>query len=392
MRLFILTFFLSIFHIAAQEPVARVDPASPDKPEIESDHVRVSVIAYHVFSDKRRVDDMVIRTSKFREQMQAIKDLGLNVLTLEEFTLWKQGKASIPDRSVLITIDDGWSSVYTDAYPVLKEFGYPFAIYLYTNFINNGGRTLSNEQIQEMMKNGCSIGSHSVSHPLPSMVKRQKRAGTEVYTKYLTNEFGSSKKVLEDTFKQPITSYVYPGGHHDESMAKISADLGYLHLFTCLPGKTTRETENHIIPRYVILGQDKYDYIFRQATTFKATAYSRSVAGAIIQKTDHPVMPRPGARVADRTPVISADLSDIENLVPESLIMRVSGFGTVPVTYNPETKTASWQINRPLRVLTCETSLQWKLSDEKSYQDPMTWTFSVDKEAAYIPKTAPQLP
>ncbi len=392
MRLLILTFFLSILHLGAQETTPAIVPAIPAQPKIKLDHVRVTVLGYHMFSEKRKVQKMVIRTSKFRQQMQAIKDLDLNVISLEDFTLWKAGKKSIPDRSILITIDDGWKSVYTDAYPVLKEFGYPFTIYLYTNFLNNGGRTLTHEQIEEMMQNGCSIGSHSVSHPLPSMVKRQKKAGSETYTKYLNNELGTSKKLLEKTFKQTILSYVYPGGHHDEEMEKVSADLGYQHLFTCLPGKTTRETENHIIPRYIILGQDKYDYIFNQATTFKATTYSKSVAGAIIQTTAHPVLPKPGARIPERMPTISADLSAVENIDPDSIIMRISGFGQVPLVFNPEANTASWKINRPLRILTCDVSLQWKLLEEDDYQKPMRWTFVIDKEAAYSPKTAPQLP
>ena len=396
MRIFLLTFYLSILHLGAQgtttPPTDPATPALPTQPEIENDHVRVSVLGYHVFSKTRKVQDMVIRTSKFRQQMQAIKDLGLNVISLEDFILWKQGKKTIPDRSILITIDDGWKSVYTDAYPILKEFGYPFTIYLYTNFINNGGRTLSNEQIEEMMQNGCSIGSHSVSHPLPSKVKREKRKGTEPYLKYLRHEFGQSKNLLKAKFKKPITTYVYPGGHHDDEMNLVSSELGYQHLFTCLPGKTTRETANHVIPRYVVLGQDKYDYIFNRATTFKATAYSKSVAGAIIQKTAHPVLPKPGARIPERMPTISADLSSLENIDPDSLIMRISGFGRVPAIYDPATKTVSWKINRPLRILTCDVSVQWKLTEDGDYQDPMRWTFVIDKEAAYAPKTAPQLP
>ena len=94
---------------------------------------------------------MGIRTSKFRNQMQAIQDLKMNVLSLEDFVLWKQGKKTIPDKSVLITIDDGWLSVYTDAYPILKEFEYPFTIYLYTNYIDRGGRSMTSEMIKEMM-------------------------------------------------------------------------------------------------------------------------------------------------------------------------------------------------------------------------------------------------
>ena len=136
--------------ISAQEPATDPTPV-PDTPENTEDHVRVAVGCEQVGSATRKVEEMGIRTSKFRNQMQAIQDLKMNVLSLEDFVLWKQGKKTIPDKSVLITIDDGWLSVYTDAYPILKEFEYPFTIYLYTNYIDRGGRSMTSEMIKEMM-------------------------------------------------------------------------------------------------------------------------------------------------------------------------------------------------------------------------------------------------
>ncbi len=181
---------------------AQVPP--PEPPQPVNDYVRVAVLGYHDFSTTRKVKEMVIRPAKFRSQMQAIKDLKLNVITLEDFILWKQGKKTIPDKSVLITIDDGWKSVYTDAYPILKEFGYPFTIYLYTNYIDRGGSSMTSEMIHEMMKNGCTIGSHSVSHPMPSIIRKHQRKGAAAYKKFIDNELGESKKILELNPAHPV--------------------------------------------------------------------------------------------------------------------------------------------------------------------------------------------
>lgn len=359
----------------------------------ENDYIRVAVLGYHDFSSTRRVDEMLIRPSKFRKQMQAIKDLGLNVITLEDFTLWKQGKKTIPDKSILITIDDGWKSIYTDAYPILKEFGYPFTIYLYTNYIDRGGSSMTSEMITEMMQNGATIGSHSVSHPMPSKVLKYQRKGEEAYKEFIDLEFGESKKILESKFGQPIDTYVYPGGLHTPEMYESAALLGYKHLFTVKPGKVTRMTDDNIIPRYVILGEDKHDYIFKHATTFPANAISRSTSGAIFKKqTPHPVSPAAGEKIKSRMPTISADLKNIVNIDESSIVMRVAGFGKVPATYDPETKTIKWKVNRRLRSHHCTVSIQWRLAGEKSYQPTMEWTFVIDKEAAYTPKTAPSLP
>lgn len=390
---FIKTFFIFLTALSlsyAQEPEA-VEPV--ENTEETDDHVRVAVLGYHDFSDTRKVQEMIMRPSKFRSQMQAIKDLKLNVITLEDFIQWKQGKKSIPDKSILITIDDGWKSVYTDAYPILKEFGYPFTIYLYTNYIDRGGSSMTSDMIKDMMKNGCTIGSHSVSHPLPSIVRKHQRKGEEAYKEFIDTELGESKKILENSFGQPIVTYVYPGGVHTPEMFESAALFGYQHLFTVKPAKITLKSDDNILPRYVILGEDKHDYIFKHATTFPANAISRSTSGAVFKKEmPHPVIPGAGETIGERMPIISVDLSKIENLDEESIVMRVSGFGKVPATIDPDTKIVSWQVNRRLRTNQCTASVQWKLIDAKSHEEPMEWTFVIDKEAAYKPKTAPALP
>ena len=79
----------------------------------EEEAVRVTVLGYHEFTPSQEATEMRLPVPKLRQQLQEIKDNNLNVITLEEFIAWKKGETSIPDRSVLITIDDGWKSVYT---------------------------------------------------------------------------------------------------------------------------------------------------------------------------------------------------------------------------------------------------------------------------------------
>lgn len=372
--------------------VPEADQPNTDTPPAV-DNVRVSVLGYHDFSSTRNVQEMVIRPAKFREQMQAIQDLGLNVITLQDFILWKQGKKSIPDKSILITIDDGWLAVYQDAYPVLKEFGYPFTIYLYTNYIGTGGRSMTSDMIKEMMKHGCTIGSHSVSHPRPATFRKYQKQGEDAFKEFILNEFETSKSLLEKKFSQEIITYVYPGGFHTPEMLEIADKVGYQHLFTVKPGKVTRATDNKLIPRYVILGEDKHDYIFKHATTFSANVISEGTTGLVLKKaTPHPVSPAPGTTTGDRLPSITADLSAVKNLDPNSLVMKVAGFGNVPASFDAETKTYTWKVNRPLRLKHCTTTVLWKTTSTKDYQPRMEWTFIIDKNAAYTPKTAPSLP
>lgn len=376
-------------------PAAPATPTAPKAPKAntpaptqpttitDNDGIRVTVLGYHDFSRNKKATEMLITTDKFRKQMQAIKELGLNVISMEDFMAWKRGEKKIQDKSVLITIDDGWKSVYTDAYPVLKEYKYPFTVFLYTNYIDGGGSALTTPMIKEMQKNGCTIGSHSVSHPYPTTVKAERAKGSDAFTSYLRKEMGSSRKTLEKKFGTKVTTYAYPGGFITGEMLPVATESGYEFLFTVKPGKTISSTSNFTIPRYIILGT--HDYIFRNATSFAATSTSAATDGAIVQSTPHPVKPEPGALISTRLPTISADLSKVANIDVESIIMRVAGFGKVPATYDAASKTISWKLNRRLRSRTCEASVQWRTLGATKYNRPMTWIFRIDREAAYQP-------
>lgn len=356
--------------------------AIPAPTVVPDDGVRVAVLGYHDFSSTLKETEMRINTTKFRAQMQYLKDQGLSVISMADFTAWKQGKKSIPARSVVITIDDGWSSVYTDAFPILKEFGYPFTVFLYTKYIDVQGRSMSISMIKEMQKHGATIGNHSMSHPYPATVKTQQRKGPKAYTEFLQREMVESQTFLEKTFGQKVNTYCYPGGFHTPEMHEMGLKYQYDHLFTVLPGKIKRDTDDRTLPRYVILGT--YDRIFELATEFRE-ASAAAVAAAPKQTIPYPVSPDAGAIINTRLPLISIDLSQVTDMDPQTLVMRVAGFGDVPAVLDPETKQFRWQVNRRLREEVCQISVSWKNLDKKTSVTPVRWNFTIDKEAAYQP-------
>ncbi len=355
------------------------------KPEVKDDGVRVSVLGYHEFSSAKPNTAMRIQTNKFRKQMEALRDLGKPIITMEQFIKWKSGEGELPPQSFLITIDDGWKSVYTDAFPVFKELNFPFTIFLYKKYVDGGGRALTTPMIQEMLDSGlCTIGSHSVTHPFPSKFKKAANEGEEVHLAFLNEEIGASKTFLEEKFKIEVPTYAYPGGYVTDAMLPVAQAHGYKYLFTVNPGMTRLDSDNLTLPRYIILGNR--DGVFSLATTFRTTSASLGSDGISAQTTKHPVVPKPGGVTSNRLPVIAADLSQEPEIDPESIVMRVGGFGKVPGKWNESNKTYSWQINRPLRVPICSVSVQWRLNDHREYEIPMRWSFRVDLEAAYQPK------
>jgi peptidoglycan/xylan/chitin deacetylase (PgdA/CDA1 family) len=378
--------FLTASLLRAEESVA---PAPPQAPPVETpdDGVRVAILGYHDFSETEPETAMRIRTTKFRMQMEAIRQLGITVISLDDFIAWKKGERSIPEKSAMITLDDGWKSVYTDAFPILREFGYPFTLYLYKNYVDGGSKALTSAMIREMVAAGATIGSHSVSHPYPATVKSFMKKGPEAYDAYLRKEMGESKRFLQSRFKKNAGTYAYPGGFHTEEMFALGKEFGYSHMFTVIPGKVTRSTADDTVPRYMILGN--YDKIFEFATTFRDSHNpGAQPAGSIvgmIQTTPHPVDPEAGTIINSRLPAITADLSKLADIDPSTLVMKVSGFGEVPASFSPDTGKYSWQVNRRLRHSTCQVAVSWKDSAGKPPETPLRWSFQIDRDSAYLP-------
>ena len=390
--LLLITFFASVCSWAqevpepAPAPVAPVAPA--EDPAIPDDGVRVSIIGYHDLAENLPETEMRMHTSKFRKQMEAIRQLGIKVITLEEFTAWKKGQATLPAKSILITFDDGWKSVYTEAFPVLKEFKFPFTIFLYKNYVDGGGRALTSAMVQEMVAaGGVSIGSHSVSHPYPLTVKSFRKKGENVFDQFLRKEMGESKWFLESKFPgSKVTTYAFPGGFYTQEMLKLGDEFGYDFMFTVVAGKVKKSLPNQTLPRNIILGT--YDKGFELATTFReGTTGTEAVPGSpgIVQTTPYPVLPLPGAIINSRLPEISADLSKVENLDSKTLVMKVAGFGEVPAKFIPETSKLSWQVNRRLRQPACQVLISWKDTAGKAPETPLRWSFQIDRESAYLP-------
>lgn len=101
----------------------------------------INILMYHGFTDGKaslglgNYHGKHLEIHKFREQMAYLKD-NYNVISLLQFIAGLAGKDHLPPRPVVITMDDGYHSNYTLAFPVLKEFQVPATIFVTTDFID----------------------------------------------------------------------------------------------------------------------------------------------------------------------------------------------------------------------------------------------------------------
>ena len=83
-------------------------------------------------------------------------------------------------------------------------------------------------------------------------------------------------------------------------------------------------------------------------------------------------------------PTIWADISQLGEIDPGSLVMKVSGFGTVPVSYYPKRGIVLWDVTRALRTRECMVSLSMRRAGESKAQF-VSWSFTIDRDAYYLP-------
>src|SRR5437588_11536450 len=126
------------------------------------------VFGYHRFVNQVHRPDTEITPQAFEQQMQELKNRGITVIPMQDFLAWKRGEKNIPPRCAVISFDDGWKSQYEVAWPIMKKFGYPFTMFIYTEGVRGGhfggGEAITWEQLAEMRDAGIDIEAHSATH------------------------------------------------------------------------------------------------------------------------------------------------------------------------------------------------------------------------------------
>jgi peptidoglycan/xylan/chitin deacetylase (PgdA/CDA1 family)/cell division protein FtsL len=173
------------------------------------------ILMYHSI-EYEKDNTLRVPKEKFRSQMQYLKDNGFTPMSLDELYKAMVFNASMPEKPIVITFDDGYVDNYTNAYPVLKEFGFKATIFMISGELNNP-IYLNEDQIKELDKNGIAIESHTVTH------KRLNELSAEEQKSELKN----SKATLEKVLNREVKYFAYPYGKFNETTEKLLQELGY---------------------------------------------------------------------------------------------------------------------------------------------------------------------
>lgn len=189
---------------------------------VRAANLRVPILTYHYIADNpnpkdKARDNLSVTPDKFEAQMQYLAQNGYTPVTLDTLFGIFNSQASVPGKPVVLTFDDGYIDFYTNAFPVLRRFGFHAVSFIPTGLIG-GGYYMNWNQIKEIASSGLiTFEGHTVSHSyLPSLS----------YVAVL-KELTDSKNIIQANTGYPVNFISYPGGSTNGTVQAAAKQAGY---------------------------------------------------------------------------------------------------------------------------------------------------------------------
>lgn len=206
--------------------------------------------------------------ARFSRHMQKLISDGFLPISLNQALERAFFQEEIPDKSVVITLDDGYEDNYTNAFPILEEYSIPASIFLTTGYLNGHNDWMDHsdcpkhpimnwDQIKEMSRHGINFGAHTVTHPRL----------TELENHRVRSEIEDSKKEIEDKLGETCDHFAYPYGLFNDKISRIVKETGFSLACSTKSGFNNRSRDRFSLHRIEVYGDDSW-WRLKQKLTF----------------------------------------------------------------------------------------------------------------------------
>ena len=224
------------------------------------------ILMYHMIRDVipgKKFNSLRVSPKAFERQIRYLYEQGWQSYTMSEVMAQKE---SLSEKSVVITFDDGYQDNLTNAFPILKKYGFKATIYLvndrhdrdwsgYRKAKNEGAGLkdepkLSDDEVMELLDSGLiEIGGHTLTHANLNdldILESQR-------------EICGSKEQIEIQFQTICHSFAYPFGLYGAKDEKIVASCAYTNAVTTKVGiADLQKCDPFKIPRVTVSGKDNF--------------------------------------------------------------------------------------------------------------------------------------
>jgi len=192
-------------------------------PDGVSRTLTVPILMYHYVStppdpnDSLRVD-LSVTPAQFASHLAYLTENGYETINLYDLALALQTGAPLPERPIILTFDDGYADHFTNACPLLQQYGCTGTFFLVTGFIDAGEPAyLTWDQVTKMRQAGMSVEPHSYDH-----TDLRDRS-----IEYLVWETLGPKEAIEARTGEPVRFFCYPSGKYDDRLIEVLESEGY---------------------------------------------------------------------------------------------------------------------------------------------------------------------
>lgn len=200
------------------------------------------VFMYHRFGESG-TPATNIRVDQFETHLREIRDRGMTVMSLSDIVTTLRARKPLPDRTVALSIDDAFKSVYTVAWPRLRAAGYPFTLFVSTDAVDQGGAAyMSWDEISELARGGVTIGSQTASHLHMARASIEKN----------TADIAKSNRRFGQKLGTVPSLIAYPFGEASLAVRQLVIDAGFEAAFGQHSGVIHSDADFHFLPRFAM--------------------------------------------------------------------------------------------------------------------------------------------
>ena len=220
----------------------------------------VCTLAYHAIQDLQQapvIGPYTVAPGTFVRQLNVLRWLGFNFVTLDELLCYVRGDGGLPKRPLLLTFDDGYEHLSDTVLPVLTARRIPAVVFAVSAHLGGTNvwdeaigaprlRLLDAQGLRRLAAASIEIGAHSRTH----------RPLTKVPDHVLASEIAGSASDLAAAGVRRPRAFAYPEGDHDRRVVAATRDCGMDAAFTVVPGRLYSGDDPFQIPRVEILATD----------------------------------------------------------------------------------------------------------------------------------------
>jgi len=250
------------------------------------------VLCYHHLTDTPK-SDYDVKPADFRAQLQVLKDGGYQSINCKQLADYLANSQDLPERSVMISFDDGRASVLKTAKPLLDPFGFQAVLFINPGSVGGKG-FLSWDDLKALAQAGYDINSHTTSHL--NLTRKLKKLSLAEFQERVRDEIEASYREIEQRLGLAPVALAYPFGNYDAYVMQTTRDAGYRLGLSIDPGAVDNQSDPYVLPRKMIVDGTSLKTFQRNLDTQPLHLSGRG--------------PALGARVTSRAYSFTAQLGD----------------------------------------------------------------------------------